>query len=93
MYNTLMIAVLFGTRPEFIKLAPFIKELKLEKLPFILIHSGQHYSLELNKEIIKDLNLPRPYYNLKVKSESQAKQIGEIMVGVEDILKKVKPKG
>lgn len=87
-----MIAVLFGTRPEFIKLAPILKELQLEKIPFILIHSGQHYSPELDIEIIRDLNLPRPNYNLKVGSESHAKQTGKIMVGVEEILEKVKPK-
>lgn len=87
-----MIAVLFGTRPEFIKLAPVLSNLKLRKIPFILIHSGQHYSPELDQQIIEDLNLPKPDYNLGIGSASHAHQTGKIMMGVEEILKKEEPK-
>ena len=83
-----MIAVLFGTRPEFIKLAPFLSELKLEKIPFILIHSGQHYSDELDKNIAKDLKLPKPDYTLEVGSSSHGEQTARILIEVEKILKK-----
>lgn len=86
-----MIAILIGTRPEFIKLAPVLKILETEKMPYILIHSGQHYSLELDKQIIEDLKLPEPDYNLAVGSGSQAEQTGKIMLGVEQILIKEKP--
>lgn len=87
-----MIAVLFGTRPEFIKLASLLKGLDVKKIPYILIHSGQHYSRELDEQILKDLNLPQPKYNLNVGSGSQAEQTGKIMVGVEEVLKKENPK-
>lgn len=87
-----MIAVLVGTRPEFIKLAPVIKELELKKLPYILIHSGQHYSNELDKAITNDLILPRFNYTLNIGSGSHAEQTGKIMIEVEKILKKEMPK-
>lgn len=86
-----MIAILIGTRPEFIKLAPVLRAFKKKKIPHILIHSGQHYSQELDKQIIEDLKLPVPDYNLDVGSGSQAAQTGKIMLGVEQILIKEKP--
>ncbi|MDO8659023.1 MAG: UDP-N-acetylglucosamine 2-epimerase (non-hydrolyzing) [Candidatus Parcubacteria bacterium] len=86
-----MIAILIGTRPEFIKLAPVLRAFQKKKVPYILIHSGQHYSQELDKQIIEDLKLPVPDYNLDVGSGSQAEQTGKIMLGVEQILIKEKP--
>lgn len=86
-----MIAVLVGTRPEFIKLAPVLKAFEKKKISYILIHSGQHYSRELDEQIMKDLSLPKPNYNLNVRSKSQAEQTGKIMFGVEQILIKEKP--
>lgn len=86
-----MIAVLIGTRPEFIKLAPVLRVLEKRDIPYILIHSGQHYSLELDKQIMKDLGLPEPDYKLNVRSGTQAEQTGKIMLGVEQILIKEKP--
>lgn len=87
-----MIAVLFGTRPEFIKLAPILRRLIEKRLHYILIHSGQHYSYKLNNQITIDLKLPKPDFNLKVGSGSHAEQTGKIMVGMEQILLKQKPK-
>lgn len=86
-----MIAVLIGTRPEFIKLAPVLRVLEKRDIPYILIHSGQHYSRELDEQIMKDLSLPKPNYNLNVGSGSQAEQTGKIMLGVEQILIKERP--
>lgn len=86
-----MIAVLIGTRPEFIKLAPVLRVLEKRDIPYILIHSGQHYSLELDKQIMEDLGLPEPDYELDVGSGSHAEQTGKIMLGVEQILIKEKP--
>ncbi len=84
-------AVLIGTRPEFIKLAPVLRVLEKRDIPYILIHSGQHYSLELDKQIMEDLGLPEPDYELDVGSGTQADQTGKIMLGVEQILIKEKP--
>lgn len=86
-----MITVLIGTRPEFIKLAPVLKALQKRNIPFILIHSGQHYSQELDKQIIENLDLPEPHYKLQVGSGTQAEQTGKIMLGVEKILMEEKP--
>ena len=51
-----MIGIILGTRPELIKLFPLIENLKKNNLKFKIIHTGQHYSKNLNENIIKNLN-------------------------------------
>ena len=54
------IAVVIGTRPEIIKMAPIVFELKRRSIPFNLIHTGQHYDKALSEVFFDDLDLPRP---------------------------------
>ncbi len=87
-----MILVLTGTRPELIKVAPIIHELQKQNVPFIFVHSGQHYSYEMDGLIISDLQLPIPDFHLNVGSASHAVQTGKIMEGVEKLCLEYKPK-
>ena len=57
-----MIAVILGTRPEIVKLYPLILELKKNKINFKVIHTGQHYSKNLNKNILKNFK----YFKIKL---------------------------
>lgn len=86
------VAVLVGTRPELIKMAPVLRQLRKRKIPHIFIHSGQHYSKEMDQQIMDDLKMKKPDYNLHVGSGSHAVQTGEIMKGVEEIYLREKPK-
>ncbi len=85
------IILTFGTRPHFIKLFPLIKELKKNKINYLLVHTGQHYSFVLDKIFFQDLHLAQPKYDLKVGSGSQAYQTAEIIFGLEKILLKEQP--
>lgn len=38
-----------GTRPEIIKLSLIIKECEKRGLDYFIIHTGQHYSYEMNR--------------------------------------------
>ena len=38
------VAVVLGTRPEIIKLAPVIRILESEGTDYFILHTGQHYS-------------------------------------------------
>jgi UDP-N-acetylglucosamine 2-epimerase len=44
-----MILMAFGTRPEYIKIKPLIKEMQ-GKIPFKLLFTGQHVDLLANVE-------------------------------------------
>ena len=81
-----------GARPNFMKLAPIVDELK--KFPDIehcVVHSGQHYDELLSGNFFADLGLPKPDVNLEVGSGSHAVQTAEIMKRIEPVLLDYKP--
>ena len=82
---------IFGTRPEIIKLSPLIRACILQNIPYKLIHTGQHYSYELSDLIFKDLNLPKPDYNLDIGSAPHGEQTGKMLIALESILRKEQP--
>jgi UDP-N-acetylglucosamine 2-epimerase (non-hydrolysing) len=86
-----MLAILLGTRPEIIKMSPIIRSCQKKGEDFFILHTGQHYSYEMDRVFFKDLNLPAPDFNLDVGSGSHAEQTGRIMTGIERILKEKKP--
>lgn len=85
------IAILVGTRPEIIKMAPVIRECRKRKLDYFLIHSKQHYSEKLDGIFFSELDLPAPKYNLNVGSGGHANQTGRILITLEPILMSEKP--
>ena len=81
-----------GTRPNFIKIAPIIREMKKHKdISFLLIHTGQHYDDEMSETFFKDLDIPKPDRYLGVGSASHAEQTGRIMIEIEKVLILEKP--
>ncbi len=86
-----MIAIVLGTRPEIIKMSPIIRECEAKNLDYFILHSGQHYSYEMDRAFFEDLELPEPKYNLDVGSGTQAGQTAKIMTGIEKILAQEKP--
>ena len=81
-----MLAIVFGTRPELIKILPLVRELKKKKINFKLIHTGQHYSKNLNDIFLKEFKNIKINYNLKVGSHPQSKQTALMMERLEKIL-------
>jgi len=86
-----MIAIVLGTRPEIIKMSPIIRECEAKHLDYFILHSGQHYSYEMDRAFFEELELPEPKYNLDVGSGTQAGQTAKIMTGIEDVLVKESP--
>jgi UDP-N-acetylglucosamine 2-epimerase (non-hydrolysing) len=85
------LCILIGTRPEIIKMSPIIRQCERRGLDYFIVHTGQHYSYEMDRIFFEELHLPQPGYNLDVGSGSQAHQTGAMMAGIEDILKAEKP--
>jgi UDP-N-acetylglucosamine 2-epimerase (non-hydrolysing) len=85
------IAIVLGTRPEIIKMSSVVRECERRNLEYFVLHTGQHYSYEMDKVFFDELELPRPKYNLDVGSGSHAEQTGKIMIGVEKVLTKENP--
>ena len=85
------IAVILGTRPEIIKMAPIIRECERRELDYFVLHTGQHYSHQMDSIFFEQLEIPAARYNLDVGSASHAEQTGRIMAGVENVLMDEKP--
>lgn len=82
------ITLVAGARPNFMKIAPIIHEIKKQQdkgatISYRLVHTGQHYDKNLSDTFFEELSIPAPHTNLEVKSGSQATQTGAIMVGFE----------
>lgn len=91
---TKKLAIIFGTRPEIIKLSPVIKLCLKKNIPFFCVHSGQHYSYDMERIFLKELNLPKPKYNLHIKSKASFRQgdhTGRMLIKLEEILLKELP--
>ena len=85
------LSIILGTRPEIIKMSPLIRECEKRNLDYFVLHTGQHYSYEMDRAFFDDLELPEPAYNLDVGSGSHAEQTGKIMEGIEKVIIKEKP--
>ena len=85
------IAVVLGTRPEIIKMAPIIDEIIKREIDLTILHTGQHYDEEMSDNFFRDLEIPAPDYNIHVGSGSHGKQTGLMMKGIEEVLMDEKP--
>lgn len=86
-----LIYLVAGARPNFIKIAPLIQELKRKNISYKFIHTGQHYDYNMSKIFLYDLGIPEPDIYLNVGSASHATQTAKIMVKFEEFLLKDKP--
>ena len=85
------LSVILGTRPEIIKMSPVIRECERRGLNYFILHTGQHYSYNMDKVFFKQLELPEAKYNLDVGSGSHAEETGRMLIGIEKILLREKP--
>jgi len=85
------IAVIVGTRPEIIKMAPVVRELENNGVNYFILHTGQHYSYNLDRVFFEQLRLQDAKYNLEIGSGSHAEQTGKILIGVGKVLEIEKP--
>ncbi len=73
-----MIAIVVGTRPEMTKMAPVVWELQRRGTAFCLIHTGQHYDVNMSDVFFEELKLPRPDRFLGVGSADRETQIQRV---------------
>ena len=80
------IAIILGTRPEIIKMSPIIRECEKQGIDYYILHTGQHYSYEMDKIFFEQLKLPQSKYNLDVGSGKHGAQTAKMLAGIEDVL-------
>src|SRR5437899_4423002 len=81
-----------GARPNFVKIAPLVREMRRHPtIVPLLVHTGQHYDEALSGQLFRDLEIPAPDFNLEVGSASHAVQTAEVMRRLEPILLSTRP--
>src|SRR5205823_9957265 len=88
---TVLIDLIAGARPNFMKIAPIIRAMESRKsqggaLRYRLVHTGQHYDARMSGDFFQQLGIPRPDINLAAGSGTQAEQTSAIMTGYEALL-------
>lgn len=91
--NRKKIIFVVGTRPNFMKIAPLMWEIKknYRNVDAILVHTGQHYDARMSKVFFDELNIEESDYNLGVGSGSHAVQTSKIMETFERVVIKENP--
>ncbi len=82
-------AIVMGTRPEIIKLAPVISLLPKGKTS--IIFTGQHFDYDMGLKFIDQLGIRRPDYALKIARNNPSIQMGQIIIKLSKILADLKP--
>lgn len=85
------ICILLGTRPEIVKMSPIIRECVRRGIDHYTVHTGQHYSYEMDRIFFDQLELEEPRYNLNVGSGPHGQQTGKMLAGIEKILIEDRP--
>lgn len=87
-----------GARPNFMKIAPFIKAIDTynataisSKLEHVLVHTGQHYDDRMSRAFFEALSIPKADINLGIGSGSHAEQVGNTMIAFEKVLLEHRP--
>ena len=89
--SKMRISVILGTRPEIIKFSPIIRECERLALDYFVLHTGQHYSYNMDRVFFEQLELPQAKYNLDVGSGTHAEQTGKMLIGIEKVLSRERP--
>ncbi|HSW36454.1 MAG TPA: UDP-N-acetylglucosamine 2-epimerase (non-hydrolyzing), partial [Candidatus Limnocylindrales bacterium] len=86
------IHLIAAARPNFMKIAPLYHVLKKENWAKVsLVHTGQHYDVNMSDAFFRDLNLPEPDIHLGVGSGTHAFQTAQVMIGYEKVLLQDRP--
>jgi UDP-N-acetylglucosamine 2-epimerase (non-hydrolysing) len=87
------IDLIAAARPNFMKIAPLYRVLREEPSAWNirLVHTGQHYDVNMSEWFFRDLGLPAPDVNLEVGSGSHAEQTAGVMIAYEKLLRESPP--
>jgi UDP-N-acetylglucosamine 2-epimerase (non-hydrolysing) len=83
----MLIHLICAARPNFMKIAPLYHSLNKEDWANpIIVHTGQHYELNMSDVFFQDLGLPSPHIHLGIGSGTHAEQTGRVMMAYEKVL-------
>lgn len=87
-----IIHLICAARPNFMKIAPLYHALAAQDWAEpVIVHTGQHYDINMSDAFFQDLKLPAPHIHLEVGSGSHAEQTGKVMMAYEKVVLETRP--
>lgn len=81
-----------GARPQFVKLGPIATAMaESAGIDHVIVHTGQHYDVEMSDVFFQGLSIPTPDFDLGVGSSTHGAQTASMLSGLEPILEKYRP--
>ncbi len=87
----LKILTIVGARPQFVKAAALSRALKKFEMEEVLVHTGQHFDENMAEIFFREMEIPRPKYNLGINSLSHGAMTGRMLEEIEKVLLAEKP--
>ncbi len=72
-----------AARPNFMKMAPVVLELRRRGIESFLVHTGQHYDANMSDVFFEELGMPRPDVHLGVGSGAHGAQTAAVLSAFE----------
>lgn len=86
------LCTIVGARPQFIKAATISRIItSTAEVEEVIIHTGQHYDVNMSEQFFTELNIPNPKYSLNVGSGLHGEQTGLMLAKIEEVLLQEKP--
>lgn len=86
------IHLIAAARPNFMKIAPLYHELKkYQDIEVSVVHTGQHYDVNMSDKFFEEFNLPIPDIHLGIGGGSHAENVGKTMIEYEKVCIEHKP--
>ena len=87
------IVVVAGARPNFMKIAPLLREFEkyANRFDVKLVHTGQHYDYQMSDVFLRNFGIREPDMHLNAGSGSHAEVTARVMVEFEKVLKVDRP--
>lgn len=86
------IITIVGARPQFIKAAVVSREIaKHPHIQEIIVHTGQHFDVNMSDVFFDEMDIPKPIYNLNINGVNHGEMTGLMLTGIEKILIQEKP--
>jgi len=86
------ILTILGARPQFIKAGSVSREiLKYNEIEEIIVHTGQHYDVNMSDIFFDEMQIPKPNYFLGIGGKSHGAMTGQMIEKIEEVALKEKP--
>ena len=86
------IVTILGARPQFVKAAVLSRVINnYKEIEEIIIHTGQHYDKNMSEVFFKEMEIPKPKYNLAINGLNHGAMTGQMLEKIEQVLLDEKP--